>query len=121
MLSNAERSLTQEYVCSKSVLTPSYKYDIPKLRERIQELIGVFQYERFALYFATMANDDPVLLKEIAGAGVGACVNSLLHLRVAREAGFSLAKIQCTSTGLSGAVLEELRALGIRVNVDSLG
>lgn len=53
--------------------------------------------------------------------GVGACVNSVPHLELALESGFSPEAIQYSSTGLNRADMERVARSGIRINVDSIG
>jgi diaminopimelate decarboxylase len=97
-----------------------YVYDLRALDERISELRAATAGARADLYFATMANDRPRVLATIAAAGVGACVNSREHLRLALRTGFAPERIQFTSTGMSGADMNAVRQRGIRVNLDSL-
>ncbi|MGE3476109.1 MAG: hypothetical protein AB7H70_09915 [Rhodospirillaceae bacterium] len=104
---------------ARDVPTPAYIYDLTALRTRVHELrqaLGGFPSQ---LFFATMANDHPRVLQELASQGIGACVNSLNHLDLALAAGFPEQKIQFTSTGLPHAVFERLRRSSITVNLDS--
>jgi diaminopimelate decarboxylase len=101
--------------------TPAYVYDLDALKARVQQLqasVGGFPSR---LFFATMANDNPTVLRELASLGVGACVNSLKHLELARESGFPIHAIQFTSTALPVEVLSRLHQLGIGINLDSMG
>lgn len=99
--------------------TPLYVYDLGRLRLRIEEIRSALAVADARLYFATMANDRPSVLSEIASCGVGACVNSIPHLELAQAAGFPIDSTQFTSTGVSGPDLAHLRELGCRVNLDS--
>jgi diaminopimelate decarboxylase len=100
--------------------TPLYVYDLDRLRCRIDELHFAFSNVPCHLYFATMANDQPEFLRALSGKHIGACVNSIPHLKLAIEAGFSPSKIQFTSTGISIADMRMLSDMGITVNLDSL-
>lgn len=100
--------------------TPFYLYDLRELRRQCSEFRAAFPQPWFRLYFATMANDRGVILKQLSSLGVGACVNSVPHLELALESGFPPAEIQYSSTGLSQTDMERLLSLGIQVNVDSL-
>ncbi|MFL6253777.1 MAG: diaminopimelate decarboxylase family protein [Pyrinomonadaceae bacterium] len=100
--------------------TPLYVYDLLRLRARVAELRDALASAEARLFFATMANDCPQVLRLLAGAEVGACVNSIPHLRLAREAGFPTQRIQFTSTGIARADMRLLQAAGIRTNLDSL-
>lgn len=99
--------------------TPIYIYDLRKLRGRIATLRSIFDVPRFELLFATMANDHPEILRAIASEAVGACVNSLPHLNLALEAGFSASLTQFTSTGITLADMLALHARKTAVNLDS--
>lgn len=116
--------LTADRVIAEVLLpseTPSYSYDLGKLRSRVQEFQDALCGSRASLYFATMANDNPCVLRELSALGVGACVNSLAHLDLARGNGFPSSRTQFTSTGLSAAILFEIGRRKIRINLDSIG
>src|ERR1700694_4911127 len=100
--------------------TPLYIYDLQRLRSRVEEMRSALRAVDCSLFFATMANDRLPLLRLLAEMDVGACVNSLPHLSLARKAGFPNEKIQFTSTGVARADMQTLQALGIRSNIDSL-
>jgi diaminopimelate decarboxylase len=99
--------------------TPYYLYDLKQLRRRIEEFREAFEQTENSLFFATMANDCPTVLKAMAELEVGACVNSLAHLELARSVGFT--QVQFTSTGLSPDDMDQLLATTTPVNLDSLG
>lgn len=100
--------------------TPLYVYDLPRLRRRIHDLRAAFSSAGTTLYFATMANDRLPVLRLLAESGLGACINSMPHLELAMEAGFSAGRIQFTSTGMTHADMGVLQDLRIRANLDSL-
>lgn len=97
--------------------SPLYIYSLGALRRRIADLRAAFDYERFSLYFATMANDTPSILATIAAEGVGACVNSMRHLDAAWQHGFR--DLQFTSTGVPRSDMEHLIGRGVAANLDS--
>ncbi|RSK38914.1 diaminopimelate decarboxylase family protein [Hymenobacter perfusus] len=100
--------------------TPLYVYNLARLRSRLLEIQHAFAKSDVSLFFATMANDRLPVLQMLAAYGVGACVNSIPHLRMAGEAGFSNCKIQFTSTGITENDMRVLQHAGIRTNLDSL-
>lgn len=100
--------------------TPLYAYDLRRLRHRIEELRSAFSNMPCRLYFATMANDQLEFLHSLSKKDIGACVNSIPHLELAIEAGFSPSKIQFTSTGIPIEDMRTLFKMGITVNLDSL-
>lgn len=98
--------------------TPLYRYHLPTLKSQISRLRSAFSYP-VRLLFATMANDEPEILKHIAAQDVGACVNSIHHLSLALNAGFDPTEIQFTSTGTPLGDMAELQRLKIAANLDS--
>jgi len=100
--------------------TPLFVYDFHNLRETVASLLATLNGAGATLLFATMANDCLPVLQLLATLGVGACVNSLPHLLLAREAGFAVENTQFTSTGMTSEDMRALQHWGIRANVDSL-
>lgn len=99
--------------------TPLFFYSLKALRAQINRLREAVSAYPVQLLFATMANDRPEILRVISGEGVGACVNSLLHLHKAVDHGFAFEKIQFTSCGLPVADMGFLQAVSIPANLDS--
>jgi diaminopimelate decarboxylase len=66
-----------------------------------------------------MANPAPQILTRLADEGVGACVNSIPHLRLVLDAGIPVAHIQYTASGLSLDQMGILIEAGVRVDLDS--
>lgn len=125
---NLPTATTEEWIsdrADKPILpvsrTPTYVYDLSVLQRRARDLQQALGGFHSSLYFATMANDNPQILRALAELDVGACVNSLAHLNLANEAGFPSGRIQFTSSGLSEDVLREIGRRNIRVNLDSIG
>lgn len=100
--------------------TPLYVYDLDRLRTRTTELWRALAAAHATLFFATMANDRVPVLRFLAKLGLGACVNSIPHLDLAIECGFSIERVQFTSTGLTRDDMCALQERGIKCNVDSL-
>lgn len=100
--------------------TPLYVYDLEHLRERVERLRAALRGAGAKLLFATMANDRRPVLRTLAELGLGACVNSIPHLELARAAGFATDAIQFTSTGITRPDMRVLQQLGIRANLDSI-
>ena len=99
--------------------TPLYVYDLSTLRKRIRDLRATFSHRPFKLLFATMANDNPELLRTVAEEGVGACVNSRFHTEKALEAGIHPSAIQFTSSGIPIHDMDYCMGIGVQVNLDS--
>ena len=100
--------------------TPLVYYSLRRLRAQIERLRNAMSGYPVRLLFATMANDRPEILRALAAEGVGACVNSLLHLQKAFSQGFPAASVQFTSCGLPVTDMSLLQSLNIRANLDSL-
>ncbi|MBK9239273.1 MAG: alanine racemase [Acidobacteria bacterium] len=100
--------------------TPLYVYDLAQVRARASELRRVLEPARCRLLFAIVANDRPEVLRTVAELGIGACVNSVPHLRLAIEAGICVAETQFTATGITRQDMRLLQQLHVRTNLDSL-
>lgn len=98
---------------------PTYVYDLRQLRRTALLISDAFKHEDAIVLFATMANPRPEILETLGGMGIGACVNSVAHLRAAIRAGMQCDRIQFTSSGLSKADIEEIAATKVQCNVDS--
>lgn len=96
-----------------------YLYDNEKIEENFARFESVL-YPHTSVFFASMANDNPVLLGKIRERGMGLFVNSLKHLRLAEACGFPSERIIFASTGLTSAMMRHLVARGIRLHLDSL-
>lgn len=104
-----------------SLEQPSYIYDLDQLRCTAETIQSAFKNQPARILFATMANPRAEILETLAGLGVGACVNSVLHLKAALRAGMLLDRIQVTSSGLSVQDFCDISATRTPCNVDSLG
>ena len=96
-----------------------YIYDKERIERNIDRFTNI-GYEHTEVYFASMANDNPYLLGMVRGRGMGIFVNSLKHLRLARQCGFPTDRIIFASTGLTRTMMQHLIETGVRVHLDSL-
>lgn len=99
--------------------TPLFYYSLKALRDQIHRLREAVAAYPVQLLFATMANDRPDILKAISAEGVGACVNSLLHLQTALECGFRSDRIHFTSCGVPLSDMSFLQSISVPANLDS--
>lgn len=99
---------------------PTYVYDLRVLARSCDEFIALGIPGK-RLYFATMANDHPEILRCIAGRGIGAFVNSLHHLALALEAGVEPKDLVYASTSMERAEFVRCFELGVHMVVDSMG
>ena len=100
--------------------TPLYVYDMDRLVTMAGDLRAMLTPLGGRLFFATMANDRPQVLRRLAELGVGACVNSVPHLDLALRCGFALADAQFTSTAVSRDDMKLLQSRDVRTNLDSV-
>lgn len=98
---------------------PFYVYDEKVIYENIDRFKSI-PYTNTSIHFASMANDNPVLLKMLKNADIGLFVNSMLHLEMGQCVGFDSDKIIFASTGISKNVLKTLIKNNIQVNIDSV-
>jgi diaminopimelate decarboxylase len=100
--------------------TATYVYDLDRLRARCRNLMQM-QIPRKRVFFATMANDHPDILSCVRSCGLGAFVNSLTHLALARQAGFSPENIVFAASNMLPEELEECVSRGVNLVLDSVG
>ncbi|MCP2259329.1 diaminopimelate decarboxylase [Streptoalloteichus tenebrarius] len=99
--------------------TPCYVYDETLLRRNIARFTEL-TYPHRSVHFASMANNNPDLLRLVRDAGLGVFVNSVRHLRLALACGFTPDEIIYTSTGVRREDLELVAHLGVTINLDSV-
>lgn len=104
-----------------SAAKPTYVYSLARLMSTALSIQDAFRAQAARILFATMANPRREILESLASVGIGACVNSVSHLRASIEAGMPSDQIQFTSSGLSVQDFRELAKHQIQCNVDSLG
>jgi diaminopimelate decarboxylase len=103
-----------------SAQAPLYVYDLGVLRERLR-LLEALPVPRKRIYFASMANDHPQVLAEIAAVGHGVFVNSLAHLTLARSAGVPAARIVFAASNMTRDEMTACLAAGVHIVLDSPG
>ncbi len=77
-----------------------YVYDEELIRANIARFAS-FPYAHTSIHFASMANDNPVLLELLKEAGFGLFVNSRKHLQLGLSLGFRPEDIIFASTGIN--------------------
>ncbi|AID34834.2 hypothetical protein MCHK_8249 (plasmid) [Mesorhizobium huakuii 7653R] len=98
---------------------PVYVYDLAVLRQRLARLEAL-PVRRKRIHFATMANDNPQVLGEIAAAGHGVFVNSARHLALALSAGFTPNRVIFASSNMTPAEMRHCHTCGVHLVLDSL-
>ena len=104
---------------AKKIGSPSYLYFEEAIDENI-EMFADIPYEPTSIHFATMANDNPILLSILKEAGFGVFVNSLKHLTVAKKCGFATDEVIFASTGISPRLMKSLINQNVPINIDSI-
>ena len=99
--------------------TPCYIYDEELINTNIKQFEKI-KYSHKAIHFASMANNNPKLLRILKDAGWGIFVNSMKHLSLAMQSGFNVSNIIYTTTGISQTDMEFLAQKNISINLDSL-
>lgn len=100
--------------------TPFYYYDLRLLDETLDCLLEASSYPGFCVHFAVKANSNPVILRHIAGAGLGADTVSLGEIKLALQAGFPPEKIVFAGVAKTDEELSGALELGIGcINVES--
>lgn len=96
-----------------------YLYNEAQIKNNIEKFTSI-EYPSVKIHFASMANDNPVLLKMLQKSGVGLFVNSRKHLKTAFDCGFAPADVIYASTGVSEQTIKLLVEKGVSINIDSL-
>lgn len=97
---------------------PYYVYDSQIIRDHCQ----IFQnitYKNKSIHFASMANINPQFLSIVKEENVNIFVNSILHLKVAQEAGYDKQEIIFTSSALTEKTMRLVHSCGAQLNLDS--
>lgn len=98
---------------------PFYLYDETIIQGNITRFKSI-QYKDTLIHFASMANDNPTLLKILHDSGIGLFVNSRKHLVLGEKIGFNKDKIIFASTGITESMMKILIDKQVQVNIDSI-
>ncbi len=100
--------------------TPFYYYDLDLLRETLSVASGEAAHRGFKVHYAVKANFNPVIMKIIAGYGLGADCVSGNEIEHAVACGFPAAETVFAGVGKSDREIETALRLGIKCfNVES--
>ena len=99
---------------------PTYVYDLERVRERCREIKAI-PIAHKSIFFATMANDHPAVLRCIRDSGHGAFVNSPRHLRLVHRLGFAPSRITYAASNMTADEMRMCQQMGVRLILDSLG
>lgn len=99
---------------------PFYLYDTGAIRAQCARFTGI-RYGTKSIHFASMANAHPTFLRTVRDAGMGIFVNSIGHLELAREVGFSADEIVFTASAMDRPLMRRVHDEGVLLNLDSTG
>ncbi len=99
--------------------TPLYIYNTAKIKEQYQKLTGAFG-DNTVFFYACKALTNINILKYVKSLGANIDCSSINEAKLALHAGFTADRILYTSNGIGFSEIEEARALGVIINIDSL-
>lgn len=97
---------------------PYYVYDIGVIREHCRNFQNI-SYKNKSIHFASMANVNPQFLGIVKEEKINVFVNSIMHLKVVQEAGYTNHEIIFTSSGLTEKTMRFAYNCGVQLNLDS--
>ena len=100
--------------------TPLYVYHAEKIKEQYQKLTSAFTGQDVVFYYACKALTNINILRYINSLGCSVDCSSVNEVKLALHAGFSPKKIVYTSNGIGFSEIEEVKNLGVHINIDSL-
>ena len=98
---------------------PFYWYDSDEIRRNCYAFAEI-AYPHKSIHFATMANANPTFLRIVRETGTNVFVNSLGHLRIARDVGYVGREIVFTSSGMSENLMRVVHDEKVVLNLDSM-
>lgn len=105
----------------QSIDTPCYYYDLQLLRQTIQAALDARPDDRYRIHYAVKANNNPVILREIAAAGLGADCVSMGEVQDAIDAGIAPSQIVLAGVAKRDCEIEFALKAGIKcLNVESV-
>lgn len=97
---------------------PFYVYDSNIIREHCQAFQNI-GYDNKSIHFASMANINPQFLRIVKEEKVNIFVNSVMHMQVAQQVGYSKQEIIFTSSALTEKTMRLAHNCGVQLNLDS--
>ena len=100
--------------------TPLYVYDTAHITAQYQKLTNAFEQTDTRFFYACKALTNINILKHIKDIGCNVDCSSVNEVKLALLAGFEPDRILYTSNGIHFTEIEEVRQLGVHINIDSL-
>jgi diaminopimelate decarboxylase len=107
---------------SNSYGTPTYVYNLERIRENYRRVMKVFQRysdRNFRIYYALKANFNAEVLRTLANEGAYADVLSMFEAEFALQAGFSSKQTMFTGTSVTDETMKIMLNKNILINIDS--
>nr|NJM02179.1 diaminopimelate decarboxylase [Desulfobacula sp.] len=100
--------------------TPTYVYDLDRIRERYQYFKDAFPWPHLKVYYAMKANYNPDVLRLLQS--LGACIDAVSpgDLYLAAACGFDISRIIYTANNMKDAEVDEVMKTGVLMNIGSL-
>ncbi|MBQ4107261.1 MAG: diaminopimelate decarboxylase [Lentisphaeria bacterium] len=100
--------------------TPLYVYDGDGVVQHYRALFDFIPWPRLRVHYALKANYNPMLLKLLGEAGASIDAVSPGEVHLALQLGFPKERILFTANNLTDAEFDEVRDLGVLMNIGSL-
>ena len=100
--------------------TPLYVYDGDMVLEHYRALFDFIPHPRLRIHYALKANYNPALLTILRDAGASLDAVSPAEVILALKLGFPKERIIFTANNLTDAEFDEVRRLGVLINIGSL-
>jgi diaminopimelate decarboxylase len=107
-------SITSEYG------TPTYAYDLNKIKQQYRKLDKSITYESKQIYYAVKANWHPMILQTLKNEGCGIECVSRGEVEHAINNNFNPNEIIFTGSGQTKEDLVWIAKQGVQINLDSL-
>ncbi len=106
---------------SKNFGTPLYVYDLSIIDSQLKKLNEAFKiFDNYQIHFAAKAASNISILKYIKSLGLGLDAVSIEEVRTGIKCGYDVKKILFTPNGVNFSEIKEAKALGVKINLDSL-
>lgn len=100
--------------------TPVYIYHAEKIAEQYDKLKEAFAQQDVVIFYASKALTNINILSYVESIGANVDCSSVNEVKLALHAGFTPEKILYTSNGIAFSEIEEVKNLGVHINIDSL-
>ncbi len=100
--------------------TPTYVYHAETISKQYQLLTAAFVDQPVKIFYACKALTNVSILNHFKSLDANIDCSSINEVKLALYAGFPVEKVLYTSNGIGFDEIEEARALGVTINVDSL-